>query len=249
MFQIDLAGKTAIVTGAGQGLGAHTAQLLADSGAHVVINYFSDFQGINKRRAEHSARKIGGRAAVMEADVRDPQAVSKMFDQTIEEFGRLDIVVNNAGIIRDKTAKKMSQEEWQDVIDTNLTGTFNVCREAAQKLSDGGRIVNLSSLSGVVGLFGQINYAASKAGVIGLTKVLSRELAKRRITVNAIAPGFISTEMTMTIPEKIQAELLKSIPLGRFGEPGEIAGVILFLCSDLASYITGQLIHVNGGYI
>jgi 3-oxoacyl-[acyl-carrier protein] reductase len=249
MFQIDLAGKTAIVTGAGQGLGAHTAQLLADSGAHVVINYFSDPQGINKRRAEHSARKIGGREAVMEADVRDPQAVSKMFDQTIEEFGRLDIVVNNAGIIRDKTAKKMSREEWQEVIDTNLTGTFNVCREAAQKLSDGGRIVNLSSLSGVVGLFGQINYAASKAGVIGLTKVLSRELAKRRITVNAIAPGFISTEMTMTIPKKIQAELLKSIPLGRFGEPGEIAGVILFLCSDLASYITGQLIHVNGGYI
>jgi 3-oxoacyl-[acyl-carrier protein] reductase len=143
----------------------------------------------------------------------------------------------------------MSQEEWQSVIDTNLTGTFNVCREGAKRLSNGGRIVNLSSLSAFIGLFGQVNYATSKAGIIGMTRVLSRELAKRQITVNAVAPGVVLTEMGMTIPEKIREQMLKSIPLGRFGEPEEIARVIVFLCSDFASYVTGQVIHINGGWI
>ncbi len=249
MMQIDLSGKTAIVTGAGQGLGACSAQLLANAGANVVINYFSDLEGINRERAEETARKIGKRAMVMEADVRDPHAITKMFDKTLERFRSLNIVVNNAGINRDRTAKKMSQEEWQSVIETNLTGTFNVCREAAKRLSDGGRIVNLSSLSALFGLFGQVNYAASKAGIIGMTRVLSRELAKRQITVNAVAPGVVLTEMGMTIPERIRAEMLKSIPLGRFGEPEEIARVILFLCSDFATYVTGQVIQVNGGWI
>lgn len=249
MVQIDLSGKTAIVTGGSQGLGACTAQLLADAGANVVINYFYDLEEINRKRAEQTVRKIGEKAVMMEADVRDSRAIIDMFARAIERFGALNIIVNNAGVNRDRTAKKMSQEEWQSVIDTNLTGTFNVCREAAKRLSDGGRIVNLSSLSAYIGLFGQVNYAASKAGIIGMTRVLSRELAKRQITVNAVAPGVVLTEMGMTIPESKRAEMIKSIPLGRFGEPEEIAKVILFLCSDFASYVTGQVIHVNGGWI
>jgi 3-oxoacyl-[acyl-carrier protein] reductase len=249
MIQIDLSGKTAIVTGGSQGLGACTSQLLADAGANVVINYLCDLEEINRGRAEQIVRKIGEKAVMMEADVRDPRSVINMFNKTIERFGALNIIVNNAGINRDRTAKKMSQEEWQSVIDTNLTGTFNVCREAAKRLADGGRIVNLSSLSSIIGLFGQVNYAASKAGIIGMTRVLSRELAKRQITVNAVAPGVVLSEMGMTIPEGIRAQMLKSIPLGRFGEPEEIASVILFLCSDFASYVTGQVIHINGGWI
>jgi 3-oxoacyl-[acyl-carrier protein] reductase len=145
--------------------------------------------------------------------------------------------------------KKMSQEEWQEVIDTNLTGTFNMCRKAAEGMSDGGRIVNVSSLSGVIGFFGQTNYAASKAGVIGLTRSLSRELARRNILVNAVAPGVVLTQMGLSIPPDLRERMLAHIPMGRFGEPEEIARVILFLCSDYASYITGQIIHVNGGWI
>ncbi|HUV06299.1 MAG TPA: 3-oxoacyl-ACP reductase FabG [Spirochaetia bacterium] len=248
MITIDLTGKTAIITGSGQGLGERTAFRLAEAGANTVINYFGDPEGVNRNRALQTARTIGERALVIEADVRDPVAVSAMFDQAIRRFGSTDIVINNAAIIRDRTIKKMSREEWQDVLDTNLTGAFNVCREAAEKMADGGRIVNLSSISGVIGFFGQTNYAAAKAGLIGLTKALSKELAKRRITVNAVAPGVVLTEMGLAIPEQVRSEMLKAIPLGRFGEPEEIANVILFLSSDFASYMTGQLIQVNGGW-
>jgi len=184
----------------------------------------------------------------MEADVRDPAALASMFDAIAARFGGIDIVVNNAAILRDRSVKKMSREEWQAVIDTNLTGVFNVSRLAAERLSDGGRIVNLSSISAFEGFFGQANYAAAKAGVAGMTRVLARELARRRITVNAVAPGVVLTEMGRSIPEEVRAEMLKSIPLGRFGEPSEIASVILFLASDLASYVTGQVIHVSGGW-
>jgi 3-oxoacyl-[acyl-carrier protein] reductase len=171
-----------------------------------------------------------------------------MFDAIAARFGGLDIVVNNAAILRDRSVKKMSPEEWQQVIDTNLTGVFNVSRLAAERLADGGRIVNLSSISAFEGFFGQANYAAAKAGVAAMTRVLARELARRRITVNAVAPGVVLTEMGRSIPEEVRAEMLKSIPLGRFGEPSEIAGVILFLASDLASYVTGQVIHASGGW-
>ena len=248
MIGIDLGGKTAMVTGGGQGLGAATAVLLARAGANVVINYFSDPEGINARRAKETVAGIGGSALALEADVRNPQALDGIFRAAIERFGGLDIVVNNAGILRDRSIKKMMPEEWQGVIDTNLTGVFNVCKLAAEKLSDGGRIVNLSSISAFQGFFGQSNYAAAKAGVVALTKVLSRELARRRINVNAVAPGVVLTEMGRTIPEETRAAMLSSIPLARFGEPEEVAGVILFLCSDLASYITGQVIHVSGGW-
>jgi 3-oxoacyl-[acyl-carrier protein] reductase len=248
MISVDLSGKTAIVTGSSQGLGAVTAGLLAQAGASVVINYFNDPEGINQARAKETASVVGDKGLMVEADVRDPAAVENLFARTLERFGGVDIVVNNAGILRDRSIKKMTHAEWQAVIDTNLTGVFNVCKMAAEKISEGGRIVNLSSISAFQGFFGQCNYAAAKAGVASLTKVLSRELGRKKITVNAVAPGVVLTEMGKTIPEEVRAEMLKSIPLGRFGEPEEISKVILFLCSDLASYVTGQTIHVSGGW-
>jgi 3-oxoacyl-[acyl-carrier protein] reductase len=248
MIPIDLSGKTALVTGGGQGLGAATAGVLASAGADLIINFFDDPQGLNRRRAQETADRIGGSAILLEADVRRLDQVEQMIDRIFNRHERLDIVVNNAAILRDGTLKKLSPDDWQDVIDTNLTGVYNVCKSVVEKLSDGGRIVNIGSVSAAVGFFGQANYVAAKAGVAGFTKVLARELAKRRITVNAVAPGVVLTEMGRSIPEDMQAQMLKSIPLARFGEPEEIARVILFLTSELASYVTGQTIHANGGW-
>ena len=249
MVTIDLSGKTAIVTGAGQGLGQCTATVLHAAGANVVINFFDDPSGGNRRRAEETAARLGERAVAIAADVRDGAQIRQMFAVAEERFGQVNIVVNNAAIIRDRTLKKMTDEEWQDVIDTNLTGVFQVCRVASDRLVEGGRIVNMASISGVVGFYGQVNYSAAKAGVIAITKVLSKELARRRITVNSVAPGVVLTEMGKTIPEEVRAGMIAQIPLGRFGEPEEISNIILFLCSDLASYVTGQTIHANGGWI
>jgi len=249
MVKIDLTGKTAVVTGGGQGLGAATGKALVEAGARVVINYFNDEKGVNKQRAEETVGNLGSSAMAMQANVTNSAEIEAMFQQILERCGKIDIVINNAGILRDKTLKKMSCEEWNQVIATNLTGVFNVCRSAVEKIADGGRIVNLSSISGVMGFFGQTNYAASKAGVVGFTKALSREVGKRGITVNAVAPGVILTEMGKSIPEEVRAEMLKNIPLNKFGEPEDIANAILFLCSDLAKYMTGQVLHVNGGWI
>ena len=248
MVEIDLTGRVAIVTGAGQGLGAAIAETLHRAGATVIVNYFADADGINQPRAQAVAAALGERAVDMAADVRSPEQLAAMVEQVVTRFGRLDIVVNNAGILRDKTLKNMSSADWQAVIDTNLTGVFNVCKAVMPALAEGGRIVNLASIAGAVGFFGQSNYAAAKAGVVGLTKVLSREAARRNITVNAVAPGVALTEMGKSIPEANRAEMLKNIPLNRFAEPREIADVVLFLVSPLASYVTGQTIHVNGGW-
>ncbi len=248
MIEIDLTGKTAIVTGASQGLGLATAQVLHSAGANVVVNYFPDADGQNERLAIQASERMGSRAAPIAADVRLPVAVSRMCNATLEKFGSWDILVNNAGIVRDRTIKKMSAEEWQAVIDTNMTGVFHTCKVAAELLRDGGRIVNLASISAIIGLFGQVNYAATKAGVIGMTKVLSREFAKRDITVNAVAPGLVLTDMGKTIPESAREQMLTQIPLNRFGQPEDIAHAILFLCSPLAAYMTGQTLHVNGGW-
>ncbi len=249
MINISLAGKTAIVTGGGQGLGAHICRTLKKADANIVVNYFKDDKGINQKKAEDVAGELGNNSIALDADVRSVEQVRNMIDKTISHFGKLDIIVNNAAVIHDRTIKKMSYAEWQDVIDTNLTGVFNVCKEAAEKIADEGRIVNLASIAAVMGFFGQSNYAAAKGGVVAMTRVLSKEFAKRKITVNAVAPGVVMTEMALTIPEERRTEMLKSIPLGRFGRPEDIANTILFLCSDLGCYITGQLIHVNGGWV
>jgi 3-oxoacyl-[acyl-carrier protein] reductase len=248
MIAIDLSGKTAIVTGASQGLGQATAAMLHRAGAAVVVNYFEDAHGANRANADQLVHHLADRALAVAADVRDVAAVRAMFERAKQSFGAIDIVVNNAGILRDRTIAKMSQTEWQDVIDTNLTGVFHVSKVAAEFLPDGGRIINLASVSAMVGVFGQANYVASKAGVIGLTKVLARELAKRHITVNAVAPGVVLTDMGLSIPESARSQMLSQIPLSRFAEPDEIAAAILFLASDLAAYITAQTVHVNGGW-
>ncbi len=248
MISIDLSGRVALVTGGGQGLGQATALRLSQAGAKVAVNYFPDRESQNESRAQATVGMLSGEGMIVAGDVRSREHMEAGVAAVTEHFGRLDIVVNNAAIIRDKTLKKMDDADWQAVIDTNLTGVFNVCKAAQPVLADGGRIVNMASISGVVGFFGQANYSAAKAGVIALTKVLSKELARKKITVNAIAPGVVMTEMAATIPDEVQQDMLKQIPLGSFGEPNDIANAILFLCSDLARYITGQTIHVNGGW-
>lgn len=248
MVSVDLSGRVALVTGGGQGLGQATSRRLYAAGAAVAVNYFPDADGVNRQRAEATAQSLGERALAIPADVRDGAQVSECLAAVLERFGRLDIVVNNAAIIRDRTLRNMSDDDWNAVIDTNLTGVYQVCKAAQGVLSDGGRIVNMASISGVIGFFGQANYASAKAGVIALTKVLSKELGKRQITVNAVAPGVVLTEMGQSIPEEVRQEMLKQIPLRKFGEPDDIANAILFLCSDLARYITGQTLHVNGGW-
>jgi len=249
MLTIDLSGKVAVVTGASQGLGEATATLLHGGGAMVVVNYFADPFGTNRSRADAVVARLGERALAVPGDVRSLPDMEAMVGAATRHFGRLDLVVNNAGIVRDRTLKNLTSEDWSAVIETNLTGVFNVCKAGAAALADGGAIVNLSSISGSLGFFGQANYAAAKAGVCGLTRVLARELARRAITVNAVAPGLVLTDMGQTIPEAARVKMLEQIPLGRFGEANDIAGAVLFLCSPYARYITGQTIHVNGGWL
>lgn len=248
MKAIDLSGKVAVVTGASQGLGSATTRVLHAAGATVVINFFPDPDRVNETLAQSLAAELGERCLYVGADVRDPGAVERMFEAVRASLGGIDIVVNNAAVLRDRTIRNMTDEDWQAVIDTNLTGVFHMNRAAARHLRDDGRIVSMASIAATVGFFGQANYAAAKAGVAAMTRVLSRELARRRITVNAVAPGVVLTEMGKSIPESVRDGMLAQIPLGRFGEPDEIADVILFLCSPMASYITGQTLHVNGGW-
>lgn len=248
MKTIDLTNKTAVITGSSQGIGLSTAQVLHQAGANVVINYFADDQQHNARLAEQAVAEFQERAIACAADVRQPEQLATMMETAKQQFGTLDILVNNAGILRDRSLKKMSHREWSDVIDTNLTGVFNSVQAAIPYLSEGGSIVNIASLSAVIGFFGQANYAAAKAGVITLTKVMSKELARQNIRVNAVAPGVVETEMGQSIPAENRAAMLTQIPLNRFAQPEEIGNTVLFLASDLSSYLTGQTIHVNGGW-
>lgn len=248
MRTIDLSNKTALITGSSQGIGLTTAQTLHAAGANIVINYFADANGYNEKLALAAVSHFGTRAIACAADVRRPDELSQMMSQAVSSFGTLDILINNAGILRDRSLKKMSSAEWSDVIDTNLTGVFNSCQAAFPHLAENGTIVNIASLAAVMGFFGQANYASAKAGVIALTKVLSRELAKQKVRVNAVAPGVVDTEMGQSIPAENRAAMLTNIPLARFAQPTEIADVVLFLCSDLSSYMTGQTLHVNGGW-
>jgi 3-oxoacyl-[acyl-carrier protein] reductase len=248
MITIDLSGKTALITGASQGLGATTAARLHAAGANVGIVFQDDAQGIHRSKAEAVAGEMGARALAIPGDVRSSDQMLHAVTQIRERFGALDILVCNAGIVRDGMVKSLSDEEWQSVIQTNLSGVFHTCKAVVDVLSDGGRIINLTSLAATIGFFGQANYAAAKAGVVALTKVLSKELARRQITVNAVAPGVVLTEMGQAISETHREWMLTQIPLARFGEPHEVADCVLFLASELASYISGQTIHVNGGW-
>ena len=242
-----LKGKVAVVTGASRGIGRAIAIKLASEGAAVVINYNG-----SKERAEEVKKEIeenGGKADIRQCNVSDFHACEEMFKEIIETFGRVDILVNNAGITRDGLLMKMTEEDYDAVLDTNLKGTFNYIRFVARQMikQRGGRIINLASVSGVLGNAGQANYAASKAGIIGLTKACAKELASRHITVNAIAPGFIETEMTEVLSEKVKETAKAQIPFGTFGQPEDIAKTVAFLASDDARYITGQVICVDGG--
>lgn len=249
MIPIDLTGKVAIVTGGIQGLGKATATMLQQAGAKVAVNYFDDPVGICRQRAEQTAGEWGDTGFVRSADVRSRPEMKAFFEAVKSRFGRVDFLVNNAAILRDRSVKKMTDAEWDAVVETNLSAVFKVSQTALPYLEDGGRIVNMASISGVVGFFGQANYASAKAGIIALTKVLSKELASRQINVNAVAPGVVLTEMGASIPEAARDQMLQQIPMNRFGEPEEIASVILYLCSPLSSYVTGQTLHVNGGWL
>jgi len=250
---MELSGKRALVTGGSRGIGAEICRTLARLGADVAVNYVEDPEGRNHREAEQVSADIaalGVRTGVFEADVSDFGRVERMVQAVRDRFGGVDILVNNAAIIRDKTLKKMSPDEWRSVIEVNLTGVFNASRLVVEEMTGRlwGRIVNLSSVSGIAGFFGQTNYSAAKAGVIGFTRALAREVASKGVTVNAVAPGITDTEMAAQIPEEVRAEFLRQIPMGRFAKPSEIAEAVAFLASERASYITGQTLQVNGGW-
>ena len=242
-----LDGKIAVVTGASRGIGRAIALELASQGAFVVVNYNG-----SKDRAEEVKKEIeaaGGKAEVYQCNVSDFEKCQAFIQDVIKTYGRLDILVNNAGITRDGLLMKMSEADFDSVIETNLKGTFNTIRFASRQMlkQRSGRIINMSSVVGIAGNAGQANYASSKAGVIGLTKAVARELASRGITVNAIAPGFIETEMTAVLSDAVKEASVAQIPLGRFGKPEDIAKTAAFLASDDAGYITGQVIQVDGG--
>lgn len=241
--------KVAIVTGASRGIGRAVALALAQAGAKVVINYAGNAAAA--REVEEQITAIGGEALVVQADVAKLESVEDLVKQAIEKFGRIDILVNNAGITRDNLLMRMKEEDWDAVINTNLKGIFNCTKTIARVMMKqrSGKIINMSSVVGVTGNAGQANYAAAKAGVIGFTKSMAKELASRGITVNAVAPGFIATDMTAVLSDQIKEELAGRVPLGRLGSAEEVASAVLFLASDAATYITGQTLHVDGGMV
>jgi 3-oxoacyl-[acyl-carrier protein] reductase len=251
MIRYDFTGKVALVTGSSRGMGAATLEAFGRAGAVCLLHFFDDPSGQNHRDAEATADRIratGATIHLLEGDVRRFEAVEAVIKRAVEVAGRLDVLVNNAGIIRDRTVRKMTLDEWHAVLETNLDGVFYCAKCAAEVLSDDGRIVNVSSIAGLHPFHGQANYAAAKAGVIALTKVLAKELARRGITVNAVAPGVIQTPMIGEIKTEVLAEYEKQIPLGRVGRPEDVANAILFLASEESGYITGQTLPITGGW-
>lgn len=244
-----LDGKTALVTGGSRGIGREIALQLAKEGVGVAVNYSG-----NESAAEETARMIrefGGKAMIVRADVSDFEAAERMVKEVADAYGRIDILINNAGITRDNLLLRMKEADWDAVLNTNLKGVFN-CTKAVTKImmkQRSGKIVNMTSVIGLSGNAGQANYAAAKAGVIGFTKSMAKELANRGICVNAVAPGFIDTDMTANLPEQMKDDALKKIPLAKLGSPGDVAGAVMFLVSDAASYITGQTLNVDGGMV
>jgi 3-oxoacyl-[acyl-carrier protein] reductase len=240
-------GRVAIVTGGGRGIGRTVAVRLAEEGANVAISYRSDDDAA--REASEAVRAAGAECEVFKGDVASPEDVQALFKGVDDAFGRLDILVNNAGITRDNLMMRMKDDEFDDVLRTNLGGTYLCTRAALRPMirARWGRIVNVSSVVGLVGNAGQTNYAASKAGIIGLTKSVAREVAQRGITANAVAPGYVETELTGSLPENVKEAIRTQVPMGRFGEAGEVAEVVAFLAGEGAGYVTGQTIAVDGG--
>ncbi|HHW00058.1 MAG TPA: 3-oxoacyl-[acyl-carrier-protein] reductase [Clostridiaceae bacterium] len=246
---MQLRGKTAVVTGSGRGLGKAIAKKLAMMGANIVLNDIPSSDSIDKTAEEFKAE--GYNVIVTKGDVRNPDDVEDMVNKAVEAFGRIDILVNNAGITRDTLMLRMTEKDWDDVLDINLKGAF-LCTKAVSKVmmkQKSGKIINISSVAGVMGNPGQANYSASKAGLIGLTKSTAKELASRNITCNAVAPGLIKSNMTDVLPDKVKEAYLKSIPLNRFGTPEDVANVVGFLASEDSDYINGQVIHIDGGLV
>ncbi|MBM7586799.1 3-oxoacyl-[acyl-carrier protein] reductase [Bacillus pakistanensis] len=246
---MSLGGKTALVTGGSRGIGKEIALELARLGANIAVNFAGSEAKANEVVDEIKA--LGREAIAIQCNVADADSVQTMVKETISHFGSLDILVNNAGITRDNLLMRMKETEWDDVININLKGVFLCTKAATRQMMKqrSGRIINISSIVGVSGNPGQANYVAAKSGVIGLTKTTAKELAPRGITVNAVAPGFIATDMTDELSEEVKTEMQKQIPLTRFGEPKDIAKVVSFLASDDASYMTGQTLHVDGGMV
>lgn len=243
----ELVGKVALVTGAGRGIGRAIAYALAQQGAVVLVNYNGSRERALETVAEIEA--FGGQAEAVGCDVSDFNACGSMVENIVEKYGHVDILVNNAGVTRDNLILRMKEEDYDKVLDTNLKGAFNTIRHLSRYFlkQKGGKIINISSVSGVLGNGGQANYSASKAGLIGLTKSVARELASRGICVNAVAPGFIDTEMTQALPEKSREAAVKAIPMGRMGCPEDVAQMVAFLAGDRSNYITGQVICIDGG--
>lgn len=246
---MKLEGKVALVTGASRGIGREIALGLAKQGADVVVNYSGSEERANQVAAE--IKELGRNAIAVQCDVSNSESVTSMVKATIDTFGKLDILVNNAGITKDNLLMRMKEDEWDDVININLKGVFLCTKAVTRQMMKqrSGRIINISSIVGVSGNPGQANYVAAKSGVIGLTKTTAKELSSRGITVNAIAPGFITTDMTDKLTEDVKDQMLKQIPLARFGEPSDIANVVVFLASEDSRYMTGQTLHVDGGMV
>ena len=246
---MNLTGKVALVTGASRGIGQATAIDLAKAGADVVVNFIGN-EAVAQETVD-AIEALGRKAIKIKADVGNAEDVQAMVDEAVAAFGHIDILVNNAGITRDGLLIRMKDSDWDDVLNINLKGVYLVTKAVAKLMvkQRAGRIINMTSVSGVTGNVGQANYAAAKAGVIGFTKTCAKELAARGITVNAIAPGFIETAMTDVLPEKVKEGIAATVPLGRMGQPEEIAGVVTFLASDFARYITGQVLNVDGGMV
>src|SRR6187455_3820968 len=246
---IDLAGKVALITGASRGIGRAIAVRLATQGADIAFSYRGNEAAANETTA--MIEGLGRRAVAVQGDSTDPASADALVKQALEAFGKIDILVNNAGITRDDLIMRMSMDDWRDVLETNLFGAFYAIKAVTRPMlkARSGRIINITSVSGQAGQMGQANYSSAKAGLIGLTKATARELASRGITVNAVAPGFVLTELTRDLPEALMTEITNRTPLGRFGTTEEIASAVAFLASDEAAYITGQVLAVDGGLV
>lgn len=246
---MELKGKTAVVTGSSRGIGRAIALRLADMGANIVLNSTPESNAVDQ--VEKEVLEKGVKVITVKCNVSKSEDVEKMFETITKNFETVDILVNNAGITKDNLLIRMNEEEWEDVINTNLKSVFN-CAKAAAKImmkQRTGKIINISSVSGVIGVPGQANYSSSKAGIIGFTKAVAKELASRNITVNAVAPGFIESRMTDKLTDALKEEYLRNIPLKRFGTPEDVADLVGFLASEKANYLTGQVIHIDGGMV